>query len=103
MVAFNGRNGLAGRPRLAPLVSRPVLARAALDEEPPLSAGDKQRFDRIAEALVAKLDELPADAVEDGAQPPPRRRAPLATQSLRLHTAGDPPGRRGVPHGVWAP
>jgi hypothetical protein len=100
LAARGVRPAAAARPRTLPLVARPLVARAAVDEEAPLSAGDKERFDRIAQALVAKLEELPSDAEEDGAQPPAARRlappAPTAAACM-------PPALAAAPaRGAWA-
>lgn len=71
-----GCNRLYDGPQLRSRQLRPSLVCRVVKEDSPLSPGDQERFDRIAEALVAKLQELPdvdlaADSslLEGGEQP----------------------------------
>jgi hypothetical protein len=70
---------VAARPLVSLCIARPHASRlvsmrtGAVSEDASLSSGDQARFDKIAEALVAKLQDLPegvdleeAAALEDG-------------------------------------
>ena len=70
---------------------RPVLVRS-VQQDAPLSSSEQERFDKIAEALVAKLQDLPDDdvavALEGGErhilQPPPPGYRPACKPSPRM-------------------
>ena len=82
------------RTSVARLIHVPRLVTArSVAEDAPLSAADKERLDKIADALVAKLQELPDDAgaevLDDGEPPrPPVLRA--------THTCSAPVLARGA-------
>lgn len=84
------------------VTARPVLSRSTAQDEAALSVGDQARLDRIAEALVARMEELPEGALpeedvppEDGAsrrcalrcalRPPPSPLARPAPRRARMH------------------